>query len=380
MTGDVTAFGAGQLFDGDRLVPDRAILVRDGRVADIVEAQTVPAGTDYVQLEGGILAPGFVDLQVNGGGRVMFNDAPSAATLRTIAAAHAGLGVTALLPTLITDRPDVTRAAIEAIATSDLPGIAGLHLEGPHLSIAKKGAHDGDLIRSMGEDDLQILLGAAARLPVLKVTVAPESVTPEQVKRLAAAGVVISLGHSACGFADAQRLAEAGATCVTHLFNAMSGLGHREPGLVGAALALGGLSAGLIADLTHVHGDVIRLALAAKTGPGAIFLVSDAMAPAGTTMDSFHLNGRLIRRAGGQLTLQDGTLAGADLDLATAQRNLVGLGVPLDRALAMATRIPADVIGATGLGRLRPGGRADFVHLTPGLDLAGVWRGGQKIA
>lgn len=380
MTGAITAFAAAQVFDGTDLLEDRAVLVADGLVQEVVPSNVVLAHAQEVRLGEGILAPGFVDLQVNGGGGVMFNDAPSRDTLRTMAEAHARLGTTTLVPTLITDRPEITEAAVDAVAGADVPGVIGLHLEGPHLAPAKKGAHDADLIRAMTLSDLEFLLESAARLPILKVTLAPESVSVQQIAALAEAGVIVSLGHSACDYQVARQAGVAGARCVTHLFNAMSGLDHREPGLVGAALAWGGFSAGLIADLVHVHGDVIRLALAAKQGPGQIFLVTDAMAVAGTDLNNFRLNGRAIHRSGGRLTLVDGTLAGADLDLPTALRNLAQLGVPLERALAMATAIPADVVGAKRAGRLAPGMPADMVYLTPALDLVQAWRGGQKIA
>ena len=368
------------VFDGDRLLARHAVVVTDAAVAEVVPDDALPPAMDRLRLPGGTLSPGFVDLQVNGGGGIMFNDAPTVATLRTMAEAHARLGATAILPTLITDRPDITAAAIEAAVQAvaeGVPGIAGLHLEGPHLSVARKGAHDPALIRPMEDADLAALLGAAARLPALMVTVAPESVNPQQVAALAGAGVHVSIGHSDCTFAEAQALAEAGAACVTHLFNAMSQLGNREPGLVGATLALPGLSAGLIADLIHVHPEVIRAALAAKRGPGRVFLVSDAMAPAGSDIDHFALNGRRIERRDGRLTLSDGTLAGADLDLATAVRNLRSVGIPREEALAMATTIPGDLIGRDV--RLVPGARADLLHLDEAGTLTAVWQGGARV-
>lgn len=379
MTAPLALTGA-TVFDGDRLLARHALVLRDGVVAEIVPDDALPPAMDRLCLKGGTLAPGFVDLQVNGGGGVMFNDAPTVETLRTLAEAHARLGATSILPTLITDRAEVTAAAIDAAVAAvaeGVPGIAGLHLEGPHLSVARKGAHDPALIRPMEDADLARLIDAAAHLPALMVTVAPESVNPQQVAALAGAGIRVSLGHTDCGFDDAVAAAEAGAVCVTHLFNAMSQLGNREPGVVGAALATPGLSAGLIADLIHVHPEVIRAALAAKRGPGRIFLVSDAMATAGSDIDHFTLNERRIERREGRLTLADGTLAGADLDLATAVRNIAGLGVPPETALAMATTIPADLIGREA--RLAPGARADVVHLDDAGRLAAVWQGGARI-
>jgi N-acetylglucosamine-6-phosphate deacetylase len=383
MTSQSTAYLGATIFDGATMLEDCALVVRGGKVEGVCATFETPADANRVTLDGGILAPGFVDLQVNGGGGVMFNSAPTVETLRVMAKAHAGLGATSILPTLITDTPDQVRAAVAAVETAILEkisGIAGLHLEGPHLSLARKGAHDPSLIRRMEPSDEAFLLEAAGRLPLLKVTIAPENVSPEQMKRLSDAGILLSLGHSDASYDDCMRAAQNGVRCVTHLFNAMSQLGNREPGLVGATLSCGDLSAGLIADMVHVHPSTIAAALRAKTGPGCIFLVSDAMATAGSQLDHFFLNGRRITRSKNRLTLPDGTLAGADLDLASAVRNLVERSsVDLAQALAMATSIPATLIGRQGdLGHLAPGMRADFVHLLGGT-LSAIWQAGVSI-
>ena len=382
MTGPV-AYRASAVFDGTRMLPGHALVVEDGRVATIAGPGEVPADVRLVDLGDGILAPGFVDLQVNGGGGVMFNAAPSVDTLRVIAQAHAGLGATTILPTLITDTPARTRAAIEAaIAATEqgVAGIGGLHLEGPHLSLARKGAHDPALIRPMGPADLAALLEAARRLPVLKVTVAPENVSRDQVAALAGAGVLVSLGHTDADFDTCMDYAAAGARCATHLFNAMSQMQNRAPGLVGAVLHNGALSSGLIADGIHVHPAAMAAALRAKRGPGAVFLVSDAMASAGTDLESFDIGGRLVLRRDGRLTLEDGTLAGADLALATALQTLTGkVGMDVAEALTMATARPAALAGLSA-GRLQPGAQADFIHLDRGLVLRGVWQNGTRRA
>ncbi|RYH08661.1 N-acetylglucosamine-6-phosphate deacetylase [Tropicimonas sp. IMCC6043] len=384
MTEADRAFVGAEIFDGTTLSAGRALLIRGTEVAAILPEGDLPEGVDVTPLSG-VLAPGFVDLQVNGGGGVMFNGAQDVATLATMAEAHGRLGAAAILPTLITDTFERTEAAIAAVrkaVAAGVPGIAGLHLEGPHLSVARKGAHDPSLIRPMDERDLALLTRAARALPALMLTVAPESVSNEQIAALAEAGAVVSLGHTDTDFDTCRAAADAGARCVTHLFNAMSQMGHRAPGVVGAALADGRLSAGLIADLLHVHPAALATALRAKQGPGRIFLVSDAMAPAGTEDDHFVLNGRRIIRRDGRLTLADGTLAGADLDLATAIRNLVEvIGHPREATLAMATSVPAALMGIDDrFGHLAAGRAADFVHLEPGGALAGVWRAGQKVA
>ena len=374
-------FTAGSIHDGQHRLKNRMLLVEDG----VVSGNEPLRGIQATDLGPGMIVPGFVDLQVNGGDGVMFNDAPTLDTLERMAEAHQRLGTTALLPTLITDTPDVTRAAIDAAIKAvecGIPGIAGLHLEGPHLSVARKGAHDPALIRPMSDDDLQVLLDAAKRLPALIVTVAPETVGPDQIKAMAGAGITVSLGHSDADFATCAAAAGAGARSVTHLFNAMSQLGNREPGLVGAALQLGGLSAGLIADGIHVDPTSIGVAMRAFQGYDGIYLVTVSMAPAGSDITEFTLNGRRIKRRDGRLTLEDGTLAGADLDFATALKVMINkVGIDVNLAVEMATHRPARVIERQAdLGGLIPGRLADFVHLDEGLNVTSVWRAGIQVA
>lgn len=349
MTRAAVTFRNGPIFDGTRVFDGHAVRFEDGKFAYLGPDRQPSGPGQQIDLGGDLLFPGYVDLQVNGGDGILFNSDPTVATLRRMARAHRGLGVTAFLPTLITDTPAKTCAAIAAARDAmraGVPGIAGLHLEGPHLSVARKGAHDPALIRPMGPKDLDLLLEAAGSLRLLKVTVAPENVTEDQVAALSRAGVLVSLGHSDADFETCRRYIAAGARCVTHLFNAMSQLGNRNPGLVGAALSSGTVSAGLIADAVHVHPETIRAAWNAKAGPGRIFLVSDAMAVAGSDATEFELGGRLIRRKDGILKLSDGTLAGADLDLTTAVRVMVNAArLDLASALRAATRTPAGIIG-----------------------------------
>lgn len=378
------ALTGARIFDGEGWHDGAALLVRGGSVEGIVAGHAVPADAEIHDMAGGLIAPGFVDLQVNGGGGVMLNDHPDVTSIRTICAAHASFGTTALLPTLITDTPAITAAAVAAgkqAAAQHVPGFLGLHLEGPHLSLARKGAHDPKLIRPMTETDQAALIEARKGLPVLLTTVAPESVDPQQVAALAEAGVVVSLGHSDTGYATALAYAEAGASVVTHLFNAMSQIGNREPGLAGAAIDDGRLSAGLIADGIHVHPSTMEIALRAKSGPGNIFLVTDAMATIGTDMTAFMLNGRTIYRKDGSLRLEDGTLAGADLDMISAVRFMTRLrACSLTDALRMASLYPAEAVGqAHRLGRLTKGFAANIVALSDELDVKGVWIEGRPV-
>ncbi len=364
----LTAYIGAEIHDGVQLHRGKALVLDGETFVEIAGLSDLPAKCRRQELKGGYLVPGFVDLQVNGGGGVMFNVEQSVATLETMSAALRSVGTRAFLPTLITDTPDRTRAAIAAASAAigrKVPGVIGIHLEGPHLSIARKGAHDPELIRPMSEEDLNVAAGAAGELPNVLLTVAPENVTREQVVRLTRAGVSVSLGHTDADYDTCMDYASAGAVCSTHLFNAMSQLGNREPGLVGATLDSPGLSAGLIADGIHVHPAAIRAALRAKQAPGQIFLVSDAMATAGSDITEFDLNGRKIYRRDGMLTLADGTLAGADLDFPTAIRFMVNrVGVDAQTAIAMSTSIPADLLSdPCGYGRLCVGQAANLVYL-----------------
>jgi N-acetylglucosamine-6-phosphate deacetylase len=381
---DRFALRGARIFDGDDWHDDAALVVRDGLIEGIVPAAAISAGVRLVETGGGILAPGFVDLQVNGGGGVMLNDHPDVASIETICRAHAPFGTTALLPTLITDTPEITAAAIAAgvlAARRKVPGFLGLHLEGPHLSIARKGAHDPALIRPMTDADQAALIAARQGLPVLLTTIAPESVDPARVSPLVKAGIVVSLGHSDTGYANARTFADAGATMVTHLFNAMSQIGNREPGLAGAAIDIGTLYAGLIADGIHVDPATMAIALRAKQGPARIVLVTDAMATIGTDMTSFTLNGRTIYRKDGRLTLADGTLAGADLDMISAVRFVHRVvGLELAQVLRMASLYPAQAVGQSHrLGRFANGTAADIVSLSHDLNVKSVWVDGGKV-
>ena len=345
---NVTVLG-GWIFDGNRLHDDKAARFEEGVFIELIDESDVLDSENIVDLDDDLLCPGLVDLQVNGGGGILFNDDPSLDTLDRIADAHYQLGTHTLLPTLISDTEDKTSAAIAAACDAieqNIPGIAGLHLEGPHISLAKQGAHAADFIRPMSEDDLQQLLAAKEHLPVLKVTIAPENVQLAQVETMAKAGILVALGHTDADFDTCINYAKAGVRCVTHLFNAMSQLGSRDPGLVGAALQTDSLYAGIIADGIHVHPANLDFVFRAKNDLDSLFLVSDAMAVAGSEDQEFLLNGRRVLRENGRLCLEDGTLAGADLDLVTAIKRLTSeVAIPMEVALRAATTVPASLIG-----------------------------------
>jgi len=377
---------AERAFDGRGWRTDAAVLIRDERIVAIEAPGAVPPDWPTTRLpRGAFLAPGFIDLQVNGGGGVLLNDRPTADGMRAIARAHRRFGTTACLPTLITDTPAQMRAAIAAArASAGRDGILGLHLEGPFISPQRPGVHRPDLIRppdypplqGEGKSDLEELCDLAGAGRSL-VTLAPECVSAGFIQRLAAAGVRVSIGHSEASAAVVLQAVADGATGVTHLYNAMPPLSARAPGIVGAALAERRLTAGLIVDGIHVDPVAVRAAFAAKGD--RIALVTDAMPTVGTSLDRFTLMGRTIRLAGGRLTTDEGTLAGAHLDMAAAVRNAVQLaGLPLEDALRAAALTPAQFLGLEHeRGALFSGARADLVALTGGLSVIATWVGGE---
>ena len=371
---------AARVFDGGGFAGPSAVLFEHGQVIGLTGAADVPEGATVELLpDDAILAPGFVDLQVNGGGGVMFNADPTPATLADIAEAHARLGTTAVMPTLISSDRATRRAAIAAARAAwaeKIPGVVGLHLEGPFLAPTRRGIHPAEAITTPDAEDLAELTAAFAA-PVM-ITLAPEIVAPADIAALAAAGRLVFAGHSDASFEQAQAGFEAGIIGSTHLFNAMSQLTGRAPGMVGAALSRG--VAGIIVDLLHVHPASVALAFA-RMGAERLFLVSDAMATAGSDMTSFDLAGRTIRLVDGKLTGADGTLAGAHLCMAEAVRRAVqDVGIPLAAALRMATQTPADAVGLAEHGRIASGSRADFVVLDSALTVRAVWRDGEKLA
>jgi N-acetylglucosamine-6-phosphate deacetylase len=345
------------LFDGAQLLPGMALPVNDGLTGTPVPAAHAPAARPLR----GILTPGYVDLQVNGGAGVLLNQSPTPEGMATIAAAHRRLGTAAILPTLITDAPEVLdRAAAAAIAAKGHKGIAGLHIEGPHISHPRRGTHAERFIRPLDARTLDIVRNLRAHGVAVLITLAPEACAPGQIAHLAAMGAVVSIGHSDTT-ADHVRAAIAeGAGCFTHLFNAMSPLLHRAPGVVGAALN-SRVPAGIICDGIHVADELVGLAIRARPAPDLMFLVSDAMPTVGGP-DRFRLYDMDLHLEDGRLVNTEGSLAGAHVTMAESVARLVAVvGVPVDTALRMAVTIPARVIGAPSLAQIA-GRRVDEVN------------------
>ena len=364
---DKTVYFGARLFDGFALAADRALVVEDGRISAMVAFAERPCDARQIDLGGGVLSPGFVDWQVNGGGGALFNDDPTPECISRLSAAHRAAGTTTIVSTIITDEKRVLDSALQAARAARAP----IHVEGPFLDVRRNGVHRADLIRPMLDADVAALI-AAHTTPMI-VTLAPSIVSLSHIKALTDAGIVVSLGHSEASAQQAFAAFDAGARAVTHLFNAMSQLNAREPGLVGAALARQGVFCGLIADGLHVADAAMKVAMAAK-GASRIALVSDSMPPAAGGPDTFTLQGRKIKRDHGRLTNEAGTLAGADIVMLDAVVYCaLKLGVPLADALMMATSTPARLLGLESrVGTLSPGAEAQLVHLSDDLDLLAV--------
>ena len=369
---------ADRVFDGRDWRAKVAVLIREGLILGIGSSAEVPADWPQTRLPAGtFLAPGFIDLQVNGGGGVLLNDQPTADGMRAIARAHRRYGTTACLPTLISDtRAQVQSAIAAARSTAGRDGVLGLHLEGPFISPRRPGVHRLDRIVEPTAGDLEELCELAGAGRSL-VTVAPECVPDGFIRKLAGSGVGVSIGHSEASAAVVTQAIADGATGVTHLFNAMPPFSARDPGIIGTALADDRLTAGLIVDGIHVDAISVRAAFAAK-GSDRIALVTDAMPTVGSSLDRFALAGKTIKLVDGKLSTQDGTLAGAHLDMASAVRNSVRLAhISLEDALRAASLTPARFLGLDNeRGVLIPGVRADLVALTQELTVVATWLDG----
>jgi N-acetylglucosamine-6-phosphate deacetylase len=362
---------------------DLAVLAEGSRIVDLLPpADPRVCKASQRDLHGAMLLPGFIDVQVNGGGGVLFNEAPTVQTLRTMGAAHRRFGTTGFLPTLISDNVGVMREALAAVDQAlgeGVPGVLGIHLEGPYLAPARKGVHDPKYFHEPGRDELALL--CAPHRGVRMLTLAPERMPLGTLRALAEAGLVICAGHTAADYETTHAALAAGVRGFTHLFNAMTPLGSREPGVVGAALEDAESWCGLIVDGHHVHPATLRVAIAAKPR-GKMLLVTDAMPPVGADHPDFVLNGETITAKDGICQTAQGVLAGSALDMATAVRNSVQmLGLPLDEAVRMASTYPADFLGLGKThGRIAAGYTADLIVMGNDLQVRESWIGGAPVS
>jgi len=358
-----------------------AVVIEGSVIAGLHAVADLPADLDRYDLEGGHLVPGFIDTQVNGGGGVLFNDSPTVEAIRAIGEAHRTFGTTGFLPTLISDDLGVIRAgihAVDAAIAAGVPGVLGIHIEGPFLNEQRKGIHDADKIRELDEEGLAVLM--SARTGRTLVTVAPECTTPDMIARLVGAGVIVSAGHSDATYAQMKAAIDAGLSGVTHLFNAMSQLTSREPGVVGAALEDDAVCCGIIVDGHHVDPATLRIALRCKPHD-KLMLVTDAMPSVGTDVESFVLQGKRIGVKDGAVRDECGRLAGSHLDMASAVRNAIEtLNLPPAVAFKMASGVPAAFLGMEQQrGVIAPGYSADLTLLDHDLVVRETWIDGQRL-
>jgi len=374
-----TALIGATLFDGTHLRDGEAVLLEAGKIAGVVPAAKLPKGVEK-QAISGLLAPGFIDVQVNGGGGVLFNETRTIAGIAAIGAAHRRFGTTGFLPTFITDTQESMGEAIkaaDAAIQARTPGVLGIHLEGPFLNPERKGIHRAALMRPIADQDVAMIeLPAGGRV---LVTLAPEKTEPATIAKLTKSGIIVAAGHTKADLETIRKAQAAGLTGITHLFNAMPPMMGREPGPVGAALEDRELWCGLIVDLHHVSAVSLRVALAAR-GTERMILVTDAMPSVGSSEDHFELLGEKIKRVDGALINDAGTLAGSDLDMASAVRNTVRhLGVGVEDALRMASLHPAQFLRLDHeLGRVAEGYRADLVLLDSNFKVKATWISGAR--
>lgn len=372
----------GRVLCDQGIVSDQVVLIESGRIVALVGRDDPRCASAVCRdLNGALLLPGFVDIQVNGGGGVMFNDDPSVDAIRTIANAHRRFGTTSFLPTLISDDLAVVDQAVGAVRhamSENVPGVIGIHLEGPFLNETRKGTHAADKFRILDGEAVALL--SSLKMGRTLVTLAPEMSTPELIVSLVSRGVIVAAGHTNATYAEMQSGLRSGITGFTHLFNAMSPLGSREPGVVGAALHDQNSWCGIIVDGHHVSAVALQIALRAKRHD-RFMLVTDAMSNVGTSQKSFLLQGKKIIVSDGKCVDENGTLSGSALDMASSVRNTVTmLNVDVAQAVRMASTYPAEFLGmGHELGKIAPGYRANLVLADDNLDVLDTWIDGRSL-
>ena len=369
-----------QIFCGERFYDHHALLIDDNSIIEIVDENNIPNAFNKIELDQGILAPGFIDLQVNGGGGILFNNRPTKESLNTIINAHQFFGTTSIMPTVISDSIKVltkcTRAVAQEIKKNS--GLLGIHIEGPFFSLKYRGVHQKKYISKLSSEYLE-LFSNLKEYPVI-LTLAPECISMKDLNHLASLGMKIMAGHTDASYDELEQAAKNNLNGFTHLFNAMSQMSAREPGAVGAALDFDNLYASIIVDLHHVHHSLIELAYQKKP-IGKLFFISDSMATINHGEPTFELYDEVVSEQNGRITNAEGKLAGSSITQIDAVKNAYQkCNIPLDHALAMASRYPAEFIGVDRyLGSLKPNYRADLVHFDSNFKVNNVWTSGVKI-
>lgn len=374
------AIAGARIFTGGLWSDDQALVINDTKIESLVKISDLPSDLPLHKLQGGSLLPGFIDVQVNGGGGVLFNDQTTVEGIAAIMAAHRKFGTTAMMPTLISDDLDVIAEAISAVdgaIKAGIPGVIGIHIEGPFLNASKNGIHDAKKFRTLDAEGVSLL--SSLKQGRTLVTLAPERAPPGAIRALVKNGVIVAAGHTLATYEQMQLAIDEGLSGVTHLFNAMTQLESRAPGVVGASLD-SDLFCGIIVDGHHVHPATLRAAFRAK-GSKALMLVTDAMPIVGSEMTEFSVGGNHVFASDGMLRSANGTLAGSNLDMARAVRNSVDLlHVSLEEASCMASTTPASFLGINNTtGQIAPGFKADMVHFGEDLHVEHVWIAGDLI-
>ena len=369
-----------QIFCGERFYDHHALLIDGNSIIEIVDEKNIPNAFNKIELDQGIIAPGFIDLQVNGGGGILFNNRPTKESLNTIISAHQFFGTTSIMPTVISDSIKVltkcTRAVTQEIKKNS--ALLGIHIEGPFFSLKYRGIHQKKYISKLSSEYLE-LFSNLKEFPVI-LTLAPECISIKDLNHLASLGLKIMAGHTDASYDELEQAAKNNLNGFTHLFNAMSQMSARKPGAVGAALDFDNLYASIIVDLHHVHHSLIKLAYQKKP-IGKLFFISDSMATINHGEPTFELYDEVVSEQNGRITNAEGKLAGSSITQIDAVKNAYQkCNIPLDHALAMASRYPAKFIGVDQyLGSLKPNYRADLVHFDSNFKVNNVWTSGVKI-
>ena len=369
-----------QLFSGKEFFDNRALLIDGENIIDIINEHEIPNNFEIQKLNGGILSPGFIDLQVNGGGGKLFNNSPDKESLNTIIEAHQHFGTTSIMPTVISDSLNVLKRCATTISEEieNNKSLLGVHIEGPFFNVKYRGVHQKQYINTINSDYLN-LFESLQDFPVM-LTLAPECISTKQLKHLKSLGFKILAGHTDASYDQLEEAIKYGLDGFTHLFNAMGQISAREPGVVGSALTFDNATASIIVDLHHVHPSLIQMAYKQKP-QGKLFFVSDSMATIHHGEPSFELYDEVVSESNGRIINSEGKLAGSSITQIDAIKNAYqSCNIPLNEALAMASRYPAEYLGvANYLGSLESGYRADLTHFSLDFQVQNVWVAGKKL-
>ncbi|MGE4575662.1 MAG: N-acetylglucosamine-6-phosphate deacetylase [Candidatus Pseudothioglobus sp.] len=369
-----------QLFSGKEFFDNRALLIDGENIIDIINEHNIPNNFETQKLNGGILSPGFIDLQVNGGGGKLFNNSPDKQSLNTIIEAHQHFGTTSIMPTVISDSLNVLKRCTTTISEviENNKSLLGVHIEGPFFNVKYRGVHQKQYINTINSDYLN-LFESLKDFPVI-LTLAPECISTKQLKHLKSLGFKILAGHTDASYDQLEEAIKYGLDGFTHLFNAMGQISAREPGVVGSALTFDNAAASIIVDLHHVHPSLIQMAYKQKP-QGKLFFVSDSMATIHHGEPSFELYDEVVSESNGRIINSEGKLAGSSITQIDAIKNAYqSCNIPLNDAIAMVTRYPAEYLGvANYLGSLKSGYRADLTHFDLDFQVHNVWVAGKQL-